>query len=162
MYTENMAQVIEKVKEFSAIYAPFLIEEKIPLKVFIGENTQSRTVPQSSEGMREISVGEMWGKQFGYSWFYSEFETRGSLEGKNLWLISENGAVENLVFVNGRAVGMFDNIPAERCFPYVHRNQRYVLLTEHAKVGEQYRIALEGYASHVVPGSYPLESAQML
>ncbi len=121
MYTENMAQVIEKVKEFSAIYAPFLIEEKIPLKVFIGENTQSRTVPQSSEGMREISVGEMWGKQFGYSWFYSEFETRGSLEGKNLWLISENGAVENLVFVNGRAVGMFDNIPAERCFPYVHR-----------------------------------------
>lgn len=162
MYTENMAQVIEKVKEFSAIYAPFLIEEKIPLKVFIGENTSSRTVPQSSEGMREISVGETWGKQFSYSWFYSEFEAGVSLEGKNLWLISENGAVENLVFVNGRAVGMFDNIPAERCFPYVHRYQRYVLLTEHAKVGEKYRIALEGYASHVVPGCYPLESAQTL
>lgn len=160
MYTENIEQIMEKVKEFSTIYAPFLIEEKIPLKTYIDENTGSKAVPDSPKGMREIFAGETWGKQFSYSWFYSEFEAGKEVNGKNLWLASENGAVENLVYINGRAVGLFDNIAAERCFPYVHRYQRFVLLTHRAKPGERYRIALEGYASHVIPGCYPLDSAQ--
>ena len=81
-----------------------------------------------------LPVGMPWGYKWQYGWFFAELTVPDSCVGQPLLFASLLG--ECVVFVNGKVVGAFD-----------HRHS-HIKLTDCAKAGETFSIAMEVYAGH--------------
>ena len=78
--------------------------------------------------------GTEWGKKWQYGWFFAEIVIPHSLEGQKVMFEAKLG--ECVVFVNDKVVGAFD------------QQHSHITLTNSAKAGEVFSIAMEVYAGH--------------
>lgn len=78
--------------------------------------------------------GLSWGLKWQYGWFFAEIVVPKEADGKRVLFEADLG--ECLVFLNGKVVGAFD------------QQHSHITLTNCAKAGEVYHIAMEVYAGH--------------
>ena len=105
--------------------------------VFQGFTTFERLTPDEAgtKELRPFPPGTAWGKCWEYGWFFTQLTLPPLCEGQRVILSTGLGG-EQLVYVNGEAVGSID------------LKHPYVTLTRNAKAGEHFRIAVESYAGH--------------
>jgi len=103
---------------------------------FSGFFTYDRLSLKEAESMERqpLPVGTPWGYKWQYGWFFAELTVPESCVGQPLLFASRLG--ECTVFVNGRVVGAFD------------QQHSHIKLTDCAKAGETFSIAMEVYAGH--------------
>lgn len=137
---KQLERLIWKISRLNEVYRPFLIDDRIYPDVTITERGSTRPARK----------GEKWGGEFRCAEFGF---TVPALDGaKKYYLSADTGAVEHLIRVNGRAVGLTDHI--EGASEEQFRVHRYVLL-DGLKTGD--RVSLEGYYSHTIPGTMPYD-----
>ncbi|MBQ7725721.1 MAG: alpha-mannosidase, partial [Clostridia bacterium] len=96
--------------------------------------------------------------EFCYAWIRSKVTVDEELAGKKLLLKPCVGLVEGLLFLNGKASGIFDVCPD---LPADFRLHEVQPLTHEAKAGETYEIAIECYAGHKLLGTRPYENGEV-
>lgn len=137
---KQVDRLVRKMQRIEKAYGRFLIEEEITPEIYITENGQTRA----------ISAGDNWGGEFRTAVFSF---TAPRLEGGREYRLSAvTGAVEHLVSVNGKKVGLIDYV--EHAFEPMFREHRYLLL-DGLKEGDE--VSLEGYFSHALPGTMPYD-----
>lgn len=170
-YKQNL-RIIDKVIKATREYDAFLVSEKIELDTYIFESDISafdlnkdnignvyqketlKTPPKNAE-YKKISIGQKWGNEFSYAYFKIDLKKVKSLKSDNIYLYNNNGAVENLIFVDNKPVGMFDvcdNVK-DLCF----RIHKYFKLDKNDLDKD---VILEGYHSHTFYGVMPYEKKQ--
>lgn len=118
--------------------------EKIPKRMyrvyggteFSGFFTYDRLTLEEAK-LRERQLmpqGFEWGKKWEYGWFFADITIPECLDGKRVLFAAELG--ECVVFVNGKVFGAFD------------QRHSHITLTDCAKAGEVFHIAMEVYAGH--------------
>ena len=78
--------------------------------------------------------GLKWGKKWEYGWFFVDITIPKRLHGERVLFAAELG--ECVVFINGKVFGAFD------------QRHSHITLTNCAKAGEVFHIAMEVYAGH--------------
>ncbi len=164
IYTQK---TIDKVKRLYGEYRKFLYSKVSELPCEISEIPAPENTPEArsrfqaempKSGWRKINSGDKWGNEFAYSWIRSKYTVGNELEGKKLLLRPNVGLVEGLLFLNGKASGIFDVCPD---IPSDFRLHEVQPLTLDAKSGETYEIAIECYAGHKVLGTRPYENGEV-
>lgn len=140
-------RMIKKLENVISIYTERVF---VPIQTFTEvsafETKEHYRKPPETE-YRRILTGESWGGEYQNIWLKCRFEVQKADAGGALYLCQKTGARESLVFVNDKTVGMFNeykNFASGR-----HDN---ILLTDCAKEGEIFDIAMECYAWHHEPG----------
>ena len=163
-YTQK---TVDKIKRIYGEYEKLLYTKIASLDCEISEIPAPENDPQSrsrlssampENGWRKVNPGDKWGGEFSYAWIRSEFKAGKELSGKKLLLKPDVGLVEGLLFINGRACGMFDRCPDMAHDFRLHDVQP---LTFEAKAGETYSIAIECYAGHKVLGTGPHDNGEV-
>ena len=156
MVDANKLKTVSKVLRYKKYYHKHIYNILREEKCEIAAGGHERfTVPPDSE-FRNIAKGENWGGEQVYAWFRCSTVIDESLEGKELWIMPDTGAAEGLLFLNGKPSGMFD------CTDKVSNPQTRLHniqpLTDDAKIGERFTIAIESYAGQTSFGCMPFES----
>jgi len=164
IYTQK---TIDKVKRLYGEYRKFLYNKvaELPCEIFeipTPENTsEARSHFQADipdNGWRKVNSGDKWGGEFSYAWIRSSYTVPKEFECKKLLLKPNVGLVEGLLFLNGKASGIFDVCPD---IPSDFRLHEVQPLTLDAKSGENYEIAIECYAGHKVLGTRPYDNGEV-
>ena len=146
---EQTDRLILKVDELKNIYEPYVFNAKQEMDVYFYETAKYLSSPPKKYE-RKIKRGQKWGNEGRCGWFHFEIIT--SKEEK-LFLYSESGATEHLIFVNGQPAGMLDYVKDAATPEF--RGHKYFPLPCDSKVV----VDLEGYASHISQGCFPLDKA---
>lgn len=164
IYTQK---TIDKVKRLYGEYRKFLYTKVLELPCEISEISAPENTPEvrsrfkadmPKNGWRRIYSGDKWGGDFCYAWLRSKYTVGKELEGKKLLLRPRVGLVEGLLFLNGKAGGIFDVCPD---IPSKSRLHEVQPLTLDAKIGETFEISIECYAGHKVLGTMPYENGEV-
>lgn len=164
IYTQK---TIEKIKRLYGEYRKFLYNKVAELPCEISEIPAPENKPEArsrfqakmpENGWKRANSGDTWGEEFSYAWFRSNYTVPNELDGKKLLLKPNVGLVEGLLFLNGKASGIFDvctDIPSD------FRLHEVQPLTLDAKSGENFEIVIECYAGHRVLGTRPYENGEV-
>jgi len=164
IYTQK---TIEKVKRLYGEYRKFLYNKIAELDCEISEipapknNPETRShfqVEMPKNSWKRANSGDKWGEEFGYAWVRSNYIVPNEFKGKKLLLKPNVGLVEGLLFINGKACGIFDVCPD---IPSDFRLHEVQPLTLDAKSGQTFEIAIECYAGHKVLGTRPYENGEV-
>lgn len=157
-------KTIEKTKRLYGVYKEFLYNKVMSLPCEISEIPAPGASPAEraefctampETGWHGVADGDTWGEEFSYAWIRSRFTAGKEIEGQKLLLRPDVGLVEGLLFLNGKASGIFD-----RCsdIPSDFRLHEVQPLTFSARSGETIDIAIECYAGHSVIGTGPYDN----
>ena len=164
IYTQK---TVDKVKKFYFEYRNFLYNKVEELNCEISEIAAPENTPEAraefqskmpENGWKKVNSGDKWGEEFGYSWLRCEYTVPNGFDGKKLLIKPNVGLVEGLLFLNGKACGIFDSCPD---IPSDFRLHEVQPLTLDAKGGETYKIAIECYAGHRIIGTAPHDNGQV-
>ncbi len=164
IYTQK---TIDKVKRLYGEYRKFLYNKVAELPCEILEIPTPENTPEArshfqaempKSGWRKVNSGDNWGDEFSYAWIRSSYTVPNEFEGKKLLLKPNVGLVEGLLFLNGKASGIFDVCPD---IPSDFRLHEVQPLTLDAQSGENYEIAIECYAGHKVLGTRPYDNGEV-
>ena len=164
IYTQK---TIDKVKRLYWEYRKFLYSKIAELSCEIAEIPASENTPEArsqfqtgipKNGWRKINSGDVWGEEFGYAWIRTSYTVPKEFVGKKILLRPNVGLVEGLLFLNGKACGIFDVSPD---IPSDFRLHEVQPLTFDAKIGETFQIAIECYAGHKVLGTLPYANGEV-
>ncbi|MDD6478981.1 MAG: glycoside hydrolase family 38 C-terminal domain-containing protein [Oscillospiraceae bacterium] len=160
-------KTIDKVKRLYGEYRKFLYNKVAELNCEISEIAAPENTPEARSrfkadmpkgDFKKINSGDKWGGEFCYAWIRSKYTVEKEFEGKKLLLRPDVGLVEGLLFLNGKASGIFDVCPD---IPSDFRLHEVQPLTLDAKCGETFEIAIECYAGHKVLGTRPYENGEV-
>lgn len=116
-------------------YTGFFTYEKLSLKEALEH--EKNPLPEGLE----------WGRKWEYGWFFAEITIPKECEGKRVGFVASKRRIceskeaayidgEGIVYVNGKIYGAVD------------REHMIITLSQNAKAGEKYQIAMELYAGH--------------
>ncbi len=131
-------RLIAKVQRLEAVYGGCLIASRTPLSVTAVENGRRRRMKE----------GQTWGGPFVCAEFFASLPAAS-----DGWLECDDGAVENLIEVDGKPVGMTDFVANAREPEF--RVHRYAPL---GRVKRGAKLRVEAYASHPVAGTQPYDT----
>ncbi len=165
MIDNNTNNTVYKFKSVRSRYMRYLYKEVAQLDCEICELPAPENTPEERErfvtdipsaGWQPVKSGQQWGGEFCYAWFRTSYTVPTENVGKKLLLLPDTQAPESLLFVNGKARGLFD--VCRDGFGNVPRQHNVFPLTMDARPGDQFDILLEGYAGHKSPGNDPGDS----
>ncbi|MBR4909915.1 MAG: alpha-mannosidase [Clostridia bacterium] len=160
-------KTVDKVKRLYNEYKRYLYNKVAELPCEIseipapGETPEARSrfstgMPES--GWHKVNRGDKWGGEYCYAWLRLSYTVDKQYEGKTLYLLPDAGLVEGLLFIGGKASGIFDRCPD---IPSPFRLHEVQPLTLCAKAGETFDIAIECYAGHKVIGTGPRDNGEV-
>lgn len=134
---KQQERLIAKVQRLEQVYAEYLVESRTALPVCVREG----------EELLPVEDGYRWGAPFEYRRFECELPPTE----EDTFLECDNGATENLLFLDGVPFGMTDWVRGAREADV--RRHRFVPLP----AGRGGRLVAEGYASHPICGTQPYD-----
>ncbi len=158
MIDKNTEITLEKVKRLIKTYSDyrFSLIEELDTLMFVPDKTY-RSVPDETKNWKPVAKGETWGDDgVGYAWFSANYKVTADLKGKDIWLVSNAGASEALLFINGKPSGMFDYTPD--LFKLNERTHVIQPLIYGANEGQEINVAIEAYGGHDDRGCAPLQN----
>lgn len=100
---------------------------------------------------RTAKKGEIWGGSGMTGWFTGAAVIPAQLAGLTLYLEADTGAIEAMLFVEGRPKGIY----AHKIVENNRGNHHMLLLKKEVKEGEVIPLAVEGYCWHNGVGTQP-------
>lgn len=99
---------------------------------------------------RPVKKGDVWGGSGRSGWFAGEIRILPDEADKKLYLEAETGAIEAMLFLNGRPSGVYAHKIVEN-----NRGNHHMLFIGKREAGETIPFAVEGYCWHNGVGSQP-------
>lgn len=157
MIDANKNKTLAKVERFRSSYDRYLFTavDEVSMEMLPTDDSY-RQPPEDSCAWQPAEKGAHWGGNYGYAWFRGSYTVPEKLAGHTLWLHSEAGESEALLFIDGTPKGLFDFAP-DVGFPQ-NRLHKLQPLTDAALPGQSYEVALEAYAGHELCGTMPFDS----
>lgn len=137
MLEKQIERLINKMFNLINVYDKYVIKEEIEINEVLLDG-------------KKINKGEIWGKDFGYGTFSFKVP---HLKNEEYYLFCLTGAVEHLVSINNKKMGMLDYVP--HAMDPSSRIHKYLYLEN---VKENDLIEVEAYYSHPIPGTFPYHS----
>ncbi|MDR3689747.1 MAG: glycoside hydrolase family 38 C-terminal domain-containing protein [Fimbriimonas sp.] len=138
-------KILPKVARLESTYSPLRYFAIATVAVEFAETLHHLRVPPTDEPLawQPATPGQKWGDNWVTAWFRGQALVPASFDGETVYVRAQTGGPETLFYVDGSAQGVFDvNHPVR-------------LLTLEAEPGRIYRIDLESYAGHTIPGTQP-------
>ncbi len=150
---KQIEKLINKMKSLEMPYLDLMFEKVLDMDV-LKHNTEEhlRCVPQDVE-WETIKKGDLWGGPFKTMWLKGSFQVPEEYDGRKLVLCSDIDAFECLAFINGKPGGLFNKDGQVK-----GANHSVILISQKAKAGHNYNIALECYAGTPCLGWAPYEN----
>lgn len=106
-----------------------------------------RSVPD--KGWEKLEIGTKWGfEEYDNLWVKGTYKCDGKYEGQNLYAISNAGGIEQLFFVDGKPMGIFNSKNRE----FIGGNHSAKRIGK-AQNGKEWVLAFECYAGHTCVGA---------
>ncbi len=141
----QLDMTLAKVRRFEDHLKPLLFEKVGELDCFMRLNDAPCYGRISDDGFVPVKKGDKWGGAGKYCLFDGAYAVPDELDGRALYVMPHIGFREALFFVDCAAKGLFSG------------DHYCALLTGGARAGQTFKITIEGYAGHRIPGCGPLE-----
>ena len=154
MFNEKFKdRMFERIEKSLSVYQKMIYENAVELKDVCAFQTTEhlRTVPEN--GFKPIEKGTKWGGEWVNIWIKGSFTVPVELEKKPLYVVSECGGREQLLFVNGVPKGIFNSKNKE----FIGGNHMSQFIGS-MKAGENVEIAVECYAGHFDVDTGPFDN----
>ncbi|MBQ3791681.1 MAG: alpha-mannosidase, partial [Clostridia bacterium] len=148
-----VTRTLYKIRDCNRIYGERIFRRIGEIREAEGFETAEHfhTVPEGPFG--PMTAGSSWGGSGVSLWLRFSVTVPEEAAGQRLYLDPGTGAYETLCFVDGKPAGLLNSKNS-----YVTGRHSCLFLTENARPGDRYDIALECYAGHFVPGDSPYSS----
>ena len=145
-------KITDKMLQMEATYTDLIFKEVESLDCSLFETTDNlySAIP---EGSTRIKKGDSWGGNKVTGWFKCSYTVTPSTQGQKLYLCADTGALETLVFVNGKPHGVLANKVVIR----TRGNHHALIITDGVKEGTTFDFALEAYCWHNEVGTQPFK-----
>ena len=152
-------KIVNKARRLTVTYKELFFESICDLEMRVFDTEEHlRAVPENWKNWPLIAKGGTWGKPGGSAWFAAKISLPESVSGKAVHLRANTGGRETLLWLDGIPRGIFTHpIEARQ-----HGNHQTRLLTAGAVAGQEFEIALESYAGHLIAGTQPFEKEETL
>ncbi len=155
MYNEPLKEkVYKKLEALLEIYGK---------KIFVpcGNVENMQYVDCGAEHLRQPPVdgwapaekGTAWGGEWQNRWFTGTATVPAEAEGKKLFAVSACGGVEQLFFIDGKPMGLYNSKN-----DFVGGNHCALLVCDNAKPGDTYQLSFECYAGHFCVDCMPFDN----
>lgn len=145
-------KITDKMLQMEASYTDLIFKEVASLDCSLFETTDNlyTAIPECSKRIKE---GESWGGNKITGWFKTSYTVTPETQNQKLYLCADTGALETLVFVNGKPHGVLANKVVIR----TRGNHHALIITDGAKEGTVFNFALEAYCWHNEVGTQPFK-----
>lgn len=134
------------------------VQQMTPQWIKEGDYRMERTFQKDGEDWKPFNTADTWGGKDGHFWVYSEIILPPEYEGEKAVLMVATGATDIwntdnpqfLVYVNGKMAATMD------------MNHHTVTLSEKAKAGEKFEIAIYAYSNKELPTNFLFEQIAVL
>lgn len=148
------AKTIEKMARLEATYHRLIYEPVATLACeYLETQDHFRQVPGPAAPWQPCPSGTVWGQAWGSAWFRARFQVPKEFAPCPVYLAARTGAVEAMLWREGRPAGIFNYDP----FVRNRGDHRAQWLAGTGAVGRELEVAVEGYAGHPTPGSQPFD-----
>lgn len=117
------------------------------------ETMEHLRTPPAYDICSPIENGAEWGKEYSTMWLRFKIKVTPELEGRQIFVMHETGAVEILGFTNGKPTGIINSKN-----DFIGGGHSAYLVTANAKLGEEYDVGLECYYGHSMYGTEPYDN----
>lgn len=150
-YKEYSERVCKKLQDLCKLYAGMMYETVGKLEPLCCLETKEhfRTVPTDGWEESPIASGRGWGGEWSNLWLRGSYTLPEEFAGRQLWLMPHTGAVETMLFLDGKPAGIFNSSKPDY-LGILHSAQPLTAADDPA--GKTYAIALECYAGHFCNG----------
>ncbi len=151
MYNEKLNdRIYRKLERVLPIYERLIYQKVGELEQAEGFLTKEHLRSVPSAGFTPIEKGTEWGGEWQNLWVRGTFTVTDALDGRDLYVISACGGIEELFFLNGVPKGLFNTKNRD----FVGGNHAAQYLGK-GKAGETLSLAFECYAGHFCVGTAP-------
>ena len=150
---KQMNRTVGKINHFQRVIEKkmFVTRDNVPMEIL---TTFDKLFAPPAEGYKPAEKGTHWGVERQYAWLRGTYTVPDSLAGKQIFLRPMIGFKEGMLFINATPAGIFtQNTHAGGA----HGKHYCLLLTNNAKAGETFRLAIELYAGHNIVGTQPFD-----
>lgn len=147
---KQFAKVLAKLHQIERTYDSLIFEpvQEVETKHLVCLE-HHRNVPTGE--YKEIKKGETWGGSDKTGWFVGTVKVPEELDGQDLYLNADTGAIEAMLFVDGVPKGIY----AHKIVENNRGNHHMLLMKANAQAGEEIPIAVEAYCWHNGVGTQP-------
>ncbi len=149
-------QTLAKLARIEAAYRNLIHRPFRDLTGSYFETVDHLTPPPAAGGehpWNPYHVGQTWGCEGGSAWFRTEWTADRDYDGP-VYLVAETGGCESLLFVNGKACGIFNHAD----YKWQRGDHRALMIAQSPRTGDVFEILLEAYAGHPIVGAHPGDS----
>lgn len=149
-------QTLAKLARIEATYRNLIHRPSRELEGSFFETSDHLTPPPAAGGehpWNPYQAGQTWGCEGGSAWFRTEWTADRDYDGP-VYLVAETGGCESLLFVNGKACGIFNHAD----YKWQRGDHRALMIAQSPRAGEVFEILLEAYAGHPIVGAHPGDS----
>ena len=146
-------KITDKMLQMEATYTDLIFKEVASLdcSFFETEDNLYSAIPECST---RIQKNDTWGGNKKTGWFKTSYIVDSTTKGKKLFLCADTGALETLVFVNGKPHGVLANKVVIR----TRGNHHALIITDGVEEGTIFEFALEAYCWHNEVGTQPFKT----
>ena len=105
------------------------------------------------DGLQPASKGDKWGGEWQNRWFLCTVKVPAAAQGKKLYAVSACGGVEQMLFINGKPMGLYNSKN-----DFVGGNHAALLICDNANAGDEFELAFECYAGHFCVDCHPFDN----
>jgi len=138
-------KILPKVARLETTYSALRFFPVATLEMEFAETRDHFRTPPTDEQLpwQAVTPGHRWGDNWFTGWFRGAVRVPAEFDGETVYIRAATGGPETMFLVDGIAQGVFDvNHPVR-------------LLALEAEIGREYRVHLESYAGHTIPGTQP-------
>lgn len=146
-------RLYDKLEYANNVYAKLIYKTLFPVSdaLYLETKEHFRLPPEGEWKPMPLSP-QWWGGEYQNIWVKTTVTVPKEAEGKKLFLVPHTGAVENLFFLDGKPRGIINS--KNDFIGGMHSAQ---MITDNARAGDTYQIALECYAGHLDTGTQPYD-----
>ncbi|MBR0538584.1 MAG: alpha-mannosidase [Clostridia bacterium] len=154
MYYERLQdRIFDKLERVLPIYERLIYKKVAEPEAYEGLKTKEhlRTTPDA--GFAPLEKGTAWGEEWQNLWVRARFTVPEALAGKDLYVVSRCGGVEQLFFIDGAPKGLFNTKNRD----FIGGSHASQWLGRH-KAGETLTLGFECYAGHFCIEDFPYDN----
>lgn len=106
-----------------------------------------------ADGWKPAVLGEKWGGEWQNRWYTGKAVVPAEAAGKKLYAVSNCGGVEQMFFINGKPMGLYNSKN-----DFVGGNHSALLVCDNAQPGDSYQLSFECYAGHFCVDCSPYDN----
>ena len=151
-YEAYNRRTINKVKDAAGRYSRYIFKKVgVPENMMWLETKEHfRSVP--TDGWKPLQGPFDWGEEWDNIWVRMTYTVPSELAGQDIYIEPHTGAVEALVFINGKPDSIINS--KHDFIGGMHSAQ---MILKNAQAGERVEVALECYAGHFEAGTQPFD-----